>query len=175
MHGEQSGEFGTDRDLATFAALPALDGDGALGEADILDLQGHELGDPGAGFEQGLHDQAGSPVACIGGVDEPELLLERQPGRCVARFLRRVQSGLDARRPEDRLGLDVVDAFEHQDVRDLVGDAGDVAVHGFAFPLSENKLADVLPRSGRRNPRAVAAHMVQAFLSANYGKLAEPP
>ena len=171
VHGEQAGEFGAEWDLAAFAALAALDGDRALPEADILDAQGHEFGDPSAGFEQGLHHQAGSAVAGIGGVDEPELFLERQPGGRVARFLRRVQSGLDARRPEDRLGLDVVDAFAEQDVGDLVGDASDVAVHGFAFRVSENKLADVLPRSGRENPRAGVVRMAQAFLSANSGKL----
>ena len=84
-------------------------------------------------------------------------------------FLRRVQTSSFTCRPEERLGLDVVDAFAHQDVRDLVGDASDVAIHGFAFRVSENKLADVLIRAGRRNPRAVAARMVQAFLSANCG------
>ena len=65
VHGEQPGEFGPDRDLAALAALAVLHGDRPLPETDILDPQGHEFGDPGAGFERGLHHQAGSPVAGI--------------------------------------------------------------------------------------------------------------
>ena len=38
-----------------------------------------------------------------------------------ASFLRRPEPGLDTRRPEDRLALDVVDAFAEQDIGDLVG------------------------------------------------------
>ena len=75
--------------------------------------------------------------------------------------------------PEDRLGLDVVDAFAEQGVGDLVGDASDVAVHGFAFRVSENKLADVLPRFERGIHTVGEAHDARAFLSANSGKLVE--
>ena len=86
MHCEQPGELRTERNLSAFAALAALDGDHALAETDMLDPQGHELGDTGARFQQGLDHEAGLAVAGIGSIDEPELFLERQAGGCGASF-----------------------------------------------------------------------------------------
>jgi hypothetical protein len=54
VQAQEPGELGPDRHLPPLAALAVLDGDHALGEADVLDPQGHELGDPGPGLEQGL-------------------------------------------------------------------------------------------------------------------------
>lgn len=113
---------------------------------------------------------------------EHEIRVEERLAAAPGKHYPRCVGGAGACLPEDCGGPDAYHArreeatgLDAMNVRDLVGDAGDVAVHGFAFPVSENKLVAVLPRSGRRNPRACGARMVQAFLSANCGKLAEPP
>jgi hypothetical protein len=51
---KQLREIAPDRHLSAFATLALADCDHALGEADIFDLELHQLGNPGAGLQQGL-------------------------------------------------------------------------------------------------------------------------
>jgi hypothetical protein len=75
---EQLGQLAADRHLAPLAALALANDHDALGKADVLDPQLDQLGDPHAGFEQGLQHQPGPAVPGIGLIEEAQLFLHRE-------------------------------------------------------------------------------------------------
>ena len=171
MQGQQPRELGPDRHLAPLAALAVLDGDHALGEADVLDPQGHELGDPGAGLEQGLHHQPDLAALGVGLVDEAQLLLQAQPGRGAAPlFGRGLSPALLAGGFEHRLGLEIVEPLAGEEGGDRVGDAVDVAGHEFALKHLENKPACSIGRRGATLKPPAGVPAVSVFLSELSGK-----
>ena len=99
------------------------------------------------GFQQGLDHQARLAVPGVGRIDEPQLRLNRQAGRSGAPLLRHLQTRFPTGGHEDGLGVDMVDALPQHDAGDLAGDAFDVAVHGLALGISEDKPGCGLPRS----------------------------
>ena len=66
---QQLGELAADRHLPPLAALAAADDDHPLGQAHLLDPELDQLGDPGAGLEQGLQHEPGPPALGVGLVD----------------------------------------------------------------------------------------------------------
>src|SRR5437588_8415868 len=108
---QQLGELAPDRHLPPLAALAAADDDHPLGEADVLDPELDQLGDPRPGLEQGLQHEPGPPALGVGLVGEPQLLLERQPIDGAAALGRGEEAGLAAGGFEHRLALRVVGAL----------------------------------------------------------------
>ena len=150
VQGQEAGELGPDRHLAPLAALTILDGDHALGEADIPDPQGNELGYPRPGLEQSLHHQPDLTTLGIGLVEEAQLLLEAQPRRGATPLLRRLEPSLLPRGFEHRLGLRVIQPLAGEDGGNRVGDPIDVARHEIAQMVSRSKPAC---RIGRARPK----------------------
>ena len=137
---QELGELAADRHLAPPAALAAADDDHPLSEADVLDPQLDQLGDPGPGLEQGLQHQPGPPAPGVGLVDEPEFLFEREAVDRAAAVGRCPEPGLLAGGFEHRLALLIVDALAGEDGGDGRGDARDAARGGFADRFSGGKL-----------------------------------
>ena len=88
----------------------------------------------------------------------------------------RAQSGLDARCLEDRLGLDVVDAFAHQDVRDLVCDLDDLedlpTTHpGIrAFRKGVDELRTCVWRNAHAIPNYAERHRYREWVSTAFAE-----
>ena len=74
------------------------------------------------------------------------------------------------RRPEDGIGLDIVDAFPQQDVCNLAGNALDMPAQELACGIMENKPACGLSRSGGRIHCHGGVGAAWVFLSAHSGK-----
>src|SRR5277367_699401 len=97
-----------DRHLPALSALALMDGDHALGQADILDTKLDKLRGPGAGLQQRLQHQPGTAVASVGLIEEAELFFNCQPIDAAAMFRDRPQTGALPRGFEDGLALRVV-------------------------------------------------------------------
>jgi hypothetical protein len=112
---EELGELAPDRDFPPPAALATADDDYPLGEAHILDPELDQLGDPSPGLEQGLQHEPGPPALGVGLIDEPQLLLERQPVDAAAAVGRGCKPGLVPGGLEHRLALRVVEPLAGED------------------------------------------------------------
>ena len=115
MQPKQLRQVSPDRHLPALFALALADGDHALDEADILDPKLHQLGGPGAGFQQRLQHQSGAAALGVGLVEEAKLLLYCQPIDAAAMFGGGLQAGAFPGGFEDGLALRVVDAFADED------------------------------------------------------------
>ena len=114
VQAEQLRQVAPDRHLAALAALALLDRDHALGEADVLDPELHQLGRAGAGLQQGLQHQPGPAVLGVGLVEKAHLLLDRQPVHAAAALGRGAQAGPRPGGFEHGLALGVVHALAHE-------------------------------------------------------------
>jgi len=115
VQAEQLGQVAPDRHLAALATLAVLDRDHALGEADVLDPELHQLGRAGAGLEQGLQHQPGLAALGVSLIEKAQLFLDREAVHAAAAFGRGMQAGPLPGGFEHRLALGVVHALADED------------------------------------------------------------
>ena len=137
MQPQQLRHVTPDRHLPALSALALADGDDALNEADILDTKLHQLGSPGAGFQQRLQHQSGAAVLGVGPVEEAKFFLNSQPiDAAAAMFRGRPQPGSLPCGFENGFALRVIDAFTHEDGGDGGGDTFDRGHDPVCFKVS---------------------------------------
>jgi hypothetical protein len=115
MQAEQLRQLAADRHFPALATVALANRDHALGEADILDPELHQLGTPGAGLQQGLQQQSGAAVLGVGLIEEPKFLFDRQPVDTTTPLRRKPQTSALPGSPEHRLNLGIIDPVARED------------------------------------------------------------